>query len=287
MTDVKHKPSPLNSVLSGALAGTIELGITYPFEYLKTIKQLNRRLPAGQKEPIPPFGKAWYTGCSTAITGNAIKAGVRFLAFDTIKGALAAPDGTLSGTRTVLAGFGAGVFESIFAVTPFEAVKTALIDDKKRAQPRLNGLFHGTQVILREQGFTALYKGLLPTMMRQSANSATRFASYNFLKSAAQGSLAPGEKLGLASTFAIGGMAGVITVYVTMPLDTVKTRMQSLASRTEYRNTFHCFFRIVSEEGVLSLWSGALPRLARLIVSGGVVFTCYEQSSLYLGKLGI
>lgn len=287
MTDAKHKPSPLNSIISGALAGGIEVSITYPAEYLKTIKQLNKRLPAAKKEPLPPFGKAWYTGCSTTITGNALKAAVRFLAFDTIKGALADADGNISGTRTVMAGFGAGICESVFAVTPFESVKTALIDDKKRAQPRLNGLFHGTRTIVAEQGFTALYKGLFPTMLRQSANSATRFASYNFIKSAAQGSLAPGEKLGMASTFAIGGCAGIITVYVTMPLDTVKTRMQSLASRTEYRNTFHCFFRIVSEEGVFSLWSGALPRLARLILSGGIVFTCYEQTSLQLEKLGI
>ena len=287
MTDVKHKPSPINSILSGALAGGIEVSITYPAEYLKTIKQLNKRLPAGKKEPIPPFGKQWYTGCSTTITGNALKAAVRFLAFDTIKGMLADSEGNISGTRTVMAGFGAGVCESVFAVTPFESVKTALIDDKKRAQPRLNGLVHGTRTIVAEQGLTALYKGLFPTMLRQSANSATRFASYNFIKSAAQGSLAPGEKLGMASTFAIGGCAGIITVYVTMPLDTVKTRMQSLASRTEYKNTFHCFARIVSEEGFFALWSGAVPRLARLILSGGIVFTCYEQTSLQLEKLGI
>lgn len=31
-------------------------------------------------------------------------------------------------------------------------------------------------------------------------------------------------------------------------------------------------------EGVLTLWSGALPRLARLILSGGIVFTMYEKS---------
>ena len=287
MTDVKHKPSPLNSIISGALAGGIEVSITYPAEYLKTIKQLNRRLPAGQKEPIPPFGRAWYVGCSTTVTGNALKAAVRFLAFDSIKAALAAPDGSISGPRTIIAGFGAGVCESVFAVTPFESVKTALIDDRKRAQPRLNGLVHGTRTIVAEQGFTALYKGLVPTMMRQSANSATRFSSYNFIKSMAQGSLAPGEKLGVASTFAIGGCAGVVTVYVTMPLDTVKTRMQSLASRSEYKNSFHCFSRIITEEGFFSLWSGALPRLARLILSGGIVFTCYEQTSLVLSKAGI
>jgi solute carrier family 25 citrate transporter 1 len=58
-----------------------------------------------------------------------------------------------------------------------------------------------------------------------------------------------------------------------MPLDTVKTRMQSIEARKEYRNSFVCVARIVKEEGFLTLWSGAVPRLARLILSGGIVFT--------------
>jgi solute carrier family 25 citrate transporter 1 len=35
-------------------------------------------------------------------------------------------DGKLSGPRTVLAGFGAGVTESLLAVTPTESIKTTL-----------------------------------------------------------------------------------------------------------------------------------------------------------------
>jgi solute carrier family 25 citrate transporter 1 len=35
-------------------------------------------------------------------------------------------DGKLSGPRTVIAGFGAGVTESLLAVTPFESIKTQL-----------------------------------------------------------------------------------------------------------------------------------------------------------------
>jgi len=61
--------------------------------------------------------------------------------------------------------------------------------------------------------------------------------------------------------------------YATMPLDTVKTRMQSIQAKTEYRNSFHCASRIFKEEGLLTFWSGAVPRLARLILSGGIVFT--------------
>ena len=58
-----------------------------------------------------------------------------------------------------------------------------------------------------------------------------------------------------------------------MPLDTIKTRMQSIEAKSEYRNSFNCAARIVKEEGFLTLWSGALPRLGRLILSGGIVFT--------------
>ena len=49
-----------------------------------------------------------------------------FMAFDQYKRLLVDENGKLSGPRTVLAGFGAGVTESLFAVTPTESIKTTL-----------------------------------------------------------------------------------------------------------------------------------------------------------------
>lgn len=66
-----------------------------------------------------------------------------------------------------------------------------------------------------------------------------------------------------------------------MPLDTVKTRMQSIEAKTEYKNSFNCAARVVREEGFLTLWSGAVPRLGRLILSGGIVFTMYVSNFSY------
>lgn len=54
-----------------------------------------------------------------------------------------------------------------------------------------------------------------------------------------------------------------------MPLDVIKTRMQSIHAKQEYRNLVHCGWRIFKEEGALTLWKGAVPRLARLSVSPG------------------
>lgn len=48
------------------------------------------------------------------------------MAFDQYRSLLADADGKLSGPRTVLAGFGAGVTESLLAVTPTESIKTTL-----------------------------------------------------------------------------------------------------------------------------------------------------------------
>ena len=76
----------------------------------------------------------------------------------------------------------------------------------------------------------------------------------------------------------MGGIAGLITVYVTQPLDTIKTRMQSLDAKQLYGNSFRCASIIFKQEGVLTFWSGALPRLVRLVLSGGIVFTMYEKS---------
>ncbi|KXT14780.1 hypothetical protein AC579_7813 [Pseudocercospora musae] len=276
----KENPSPLRSILAGSTAGAIEIAITYPFEFLKTRTQLNQRLASSNSKPIsfPPFGPQWYAGCTTLIIGNSIKAGVRFVAFDQYKSLLSTPDGTISGPMTVVSGFLAGATESLLAVTPFESIKTQLIDDRKREKPRMKGFVHGSALIAKEQGIRGFFKGFVPTTARQAANSAVRFSSYTSLKQLAQSYTSPGEKLGTLSTFGIGAVAGTITVYATQPIDTVKTRMQAIDSKGMYKNSLDCGMKILRQEGILKLWSGAMPRLGRLMFSGGIVFAMYEKT---------
>jgi solute carrier family 25 citrate transporter 1 len=149
----------------------------------------------------------------------------------------------------------------------------------------MRGFLHAVPIIARERGIRGFFQGFVPTTARQAANSATRFGSYTFLRQLAQSYTAPGEKLGALPTFGIGGIAGLITVYVTQPLDTVKTRMQSIEAWNLYKNSFACAATVVKNEGFLTLWSGALPRLVRLMLSGGIVFTMYEKSIDLMDRL--
>lgn len=58
-------------------------------------------------------------------------------------------------------------------------------------------------------------------MMRQGGNSAVRFTTYSTLKQFVQGTTRPGQNLPSTITFGIGAVAGLVTVYTTMPLESV------------------------------------------------------------------
>lgn len=58
--------------------------------------------------------------------------------------------------------------------------------------------------------------------------------------------------------------------------------MQSLEARRNYKNSVVCAAKIVKDESILTLWSGAVPRLVRLVMSGGIVFTMYVWHRLLL-----
>lgn len=257
----------------------------YPFEFAKTTVQL--KTSYGSNNPlkiVPSICRtqgiaAVYTGCSTLVVGATAKAAVRFWSFDTIKAIIRDDSGKLSPIQGLLAGMGAGAVESVFAVTPSERIKTALISDAKDAKRFRNG-YHAMQVIFTENGLRGLYRGLLVTTLKQSATSAVRMGSYNALKGLAETHGLPKSTL---STFAIGMIAGTVTVYATQPFDTIKTRAQTSIGAT----TKHALKEVLKDSGLRGLWKGSTMRLGRLMFSGGIVFSVYEQVSSVLSGLNI
>jgi len=229
----------------------------------------------------------FFQGAGAMVTGNSAKAGVRFLTYDTIQNLLrpkssASAEGAkekLGMGRSILAGFLAGAAEATLAVTPSEAVKTRMIQDSLQPNHlrKFRGPVDAVQKIVAAEGLAGLYRGLGATVLRQGANSSVRLTSYSVLKSL---QTQAGYGKSTAGTFASGAGAGLITVYLTMPFDVVKTRLQQSPSASHVakskQNIVSCAVDVVKKEGVKSLWKGTTPRLTRLIFSGGIAFTVYE-----------
>ncbi|KAF1324677.1 hypothetical protein FI667_g9673, partial [Globisporangium splendens] len=67
---------------------------------------------------------------------------------------------------------------------------------------------------------------------------------------------------------AVGGFCGV---YTGLPFGVVKTRLQTQGVVKSYSGAIHCFKRIAAEEGVASLWKGAVPALSSSALASATI----------------
>ena len=177
----------------------------------------------------------------------------------------------------MLAGMSAGVVASIFAVTPTERIKTALIDDARTAKS-FRSAPHAVTLIYKEHGLLGLYRGFAGTTLKQASATAFRMGSYNILKDYEQ---TRQIKQNTAVNFVNGAIAGTVTTYATQPFDTLKTRSQSAKGAS----TVEAFSTILRDDGVRAFWRGTTMRLGRTIFSGGILFTVYEKVAAILNPI--
>lgn len=213
--------------------------------------------------------RAMYKGCGILVVGSVAKDAVRFLSFDTVKNAFKDPTtGTLSPARNMLSGMSAGVLASIFAVTPTERIKTALIDDA-RSTKSYTSTVHCIKMILKEDGLIGLYRGFAGTTMKQACATSFRMGSYNIIKDFEEVRHIPQSTV---TNFVNGSVAGFITTLCTQPFDVIKTRSQAAKVTT----TTQAIASIVQYDGIRGFWRGTVMRLGRTVFSGGVLFTTAE-----------
>lgn len=278
----KRKTAAPVLLFSSAVAGGVEALATYPFEYAKTRVQLHTA-PGLRHNPFAVIANVTrtegiasiYTGCSTMVLGTAFKVSVRFASFSFFRNRLADEEGALTPLRGMAAGFLAGLSESMIAVTPTERLKTLLIESTRHSAKTRFGRLHAVEAIVQTQGILGLYRGLVPTIAKQSSTQAIKMGSYNVIKEVSRRNDLPQNSV---VTFGTGAVAGIITVYVTQPLDTIKTRAQSASGA----GTAQAFRSVLQQDGVLGFWSGSTSRAGRLVFSSGILYTVYEKVATVL-----
>ena len=56
--------------------------------------------------------------------------------------------------------------------------------------------------------------------------------------------------------------------------------------RRNYKNAFDALFRISKEEGIFTLWRGAIPTMGRAMVVNAAQLASYSQAKQFLLKIG-
>jgi len=287
--DAGSSSSPLKAILAGGIAGGIEISITYPTEYTKTIMQLYEK--ESLKGPIQVVRdtvktngiSGIYRGLTCLLYFSIPKSAVRFWGFETAKGFLQDERGHMDTKANLLAGLAAGTLEAVTVVTPMETIKVKLIHDQLSPNPQYRGFFHGVTSIAKAQGLAGCYKGLVPTILKQGSNQMIRFAVFFELKKRMLGD-DPTKKFSVAQSMFAGGVAGAASVFGNTPVDVVKTRMQGLDAH-KYKGTWDCIVHIMKNEGVKGFYKGTTPRLGRVCLDVAITMTLYTQIMAMLDKV--
>jgi len=72
-----------------------------------------------------------------------------------------------------------------------------------------------------------------------------------------------------------GAGAGACSVLLTMPQDTIKTRMQGEEAKKLYSGMIDCATKIYKKEGLTFFYAGTWPRLVRVSLDVGITFFIY------------
>jgi solute carrier family 25 (mitochondrial carrier), member 14/30 len=136
-------------------------------------------------------------------------------------------------------------------------------------------------VIAREEGILALWKGMVPSAVREMSYSSIRFGLYAPIKKFLIGETSPAE-VPLWKKIVAGGLAGGVGSAIANPTDLLKIRMQADANVVPKRMLAHCS-DIYRHGGVKGFWMGTSTTVARAVVLGATKLATYDEAKL-LGK---
>lgn len=178
---------------------------------------------------------------------------------------------------------------------PADVVKTRLQLDGSAATGRLyNGMADCALKLTRAEGPQALFKGLPPALARQSVYGSLRYGLYGPLKQAM--GIRAGDRVPLWKKIVAGGGSGAIASAIANPTDLLKVRLQAdgmlrgadgAPLPRQFTGMLDCLRQTVGREGVLALWTGVGPTVARATALAAAELATYDEVKAQLLSRGL
>lgn len=186
----------------------------------------------------------------------------------------------------LLVGFVAGCITQIF-VNPLSVIQTRIMTNKKAGGAQATVLSMAMKII-KEEGFTALYKGIIPTFIL-CINPAIQYLVFDNLKAYYKKFLykqANSRNPNALENFFMGAISKVVATVSTYPYIMAKVRLQYKAKSGEpqYSGTLDVILKILSNDGVLGLFAGLQPQLFKSILSGALLLMAKEKIAEFVDQ---
>lgn len=185
-TDMSSRQELGLNILSGSVAGLSQVIVTNPLEICKIRLQVHGELNPGQSlslfKVISELGiRGLYQGSMACMMRDIPFSAIYFPTYSHLRTRLMDTDGNISTTNQLLSGTMAGVC-SASVTTPCDVVKTRLQVKPLPNQIVYDGIVDCYRKIIKTEGVTALFKGLVPRVTRSAPQFGVTLYFYEMFK---------------------------------------------------------------------------------------------------------
>eukprot|EP01088_Endostelium_zonatum_P006548 TRINITY_DN18687_c0_g1_i1.p1 TRINITY_DN18687_c0_g1~~TRINITY_DN18687_c0_g1_i1.p1 ORF type:complete len:325 (+),score=55.36 TRINITY_DN18687_c0_g1_i1:34-975(+) len=169
-----------------------------------------------------------------------------------------------------------------------EQVKAAKAAGNPVAAPKFRGPWDVYRHLYNEGGLASVNRGFFSTMLRDSLASFFYFTTYEYIK-AKWPYRKSATDAGLVGTLFAGGMAGIANWLGCIPIDTMKSKLQTAPEGKYPRGIRSVFAEIIRENGTSGslrvLYRGVGPIMIRAFPANAACFYGYESASKFLNSV--
>ncbi|XP_059435744.1 folate transporter 1, chloroplastic isoform X2 [Corylus avellana] len=300
MPESKSERWQWENATAGAVAGFATVAVMHPLDVVRTRFQVNdgrvSNLPSYKNTANAIFTiarleglRGLYAGFYPAVLGSTVSWGLYFFFYDRAKQRYSKNKGEKLSPGEHLASAAEAGALVCFCTNPIWLVKTRLQLQTPLHQTRpYFGLYDALRTIIREEGWSALYKGIVPGLFLVS-HGAIQFTAYEELRKVivdfkSKGSKKDSEsddKLLKSVDYAVlGSSSKIAAILLTYPFQVVRARLQQRPSSDgipRYMDSWHVVKETARFEGVRGFYKGITPNLLKNVPAASITFIVYEN----------
>ncbi|KAH8503644.1 hypothetical protein POPTR_007G019000v4 [Populus trichocarpa] len=295
---------------AGAVAGFATVAAVHPLDVVRTRFQVDD----GRVVNLPTYKntahailniarleglKGLYAGFFPAVLGSTVSWGLYFFFYSRAKQRYSKNrDEKLSPGLHLASAAEAGALVC-FCTNPIWLVKTRLqLQNPLHQTRRYSGFYDALKTIMREEGWRALYKGIVPSLFLQVSHGAVQFTAYEELRKVIVDYKAKQRKedcksadtdlLNSVDYAVLGGSSKIAAIILTYPFQVIRSRLQqrpSMEGIPRYMDSWHVMKATARFEGFRGFYKGITPNLLKNVPASSITFIVYENV-LKLLKLG-
>lgn len=167
------------------------------------------------------------------------------------------------------------------AMGPPELIKCRLQAANLAGGPKMGPLACVSEV-LKEEGVKGMFRGTTSTMVREAPFNCVLFSAYEMVSSSMKSFDPNNQYIGVnVSSIIAGGIAGMCSWAAVLPIDFVKSKIQTANSTRGFGTVFA---EQIKTTGLRGMYAGFGAVSVRAFVANAGVFWGYEQTKLLLEK---